>query len=72
MPDREHLNFPILSEMNNRYATNLAIWVGAKLQQYMTGIGRMLLQCQGYDSWMFPIPATFVVGKGGRMSGSSS
>ena len=52
MPDREHLNFPILSDMNNRYETSLslAIWVGAKLQQYMTGIGRMLLQCQGNDS----------------------
>src|SRR6516165_10662236 len=57
MPDREHLNFPILSDMNNRYETSLslAIWVGAKLQQYMTGIGRMLLQCQGNDSWMLPI-----------------
>jgi hypothetical protein len=63
------LNFPILSDMNNSYAAslNLAIWVGAKLQEYMTGIGRMLLQCQGNDSWMLPIPATFVVGKGSRI-----
>src|SRR5215813_3233379 len=74
MPDRDNLNFPILSDVNNSYATslNLALWVGAKLQQYMTGIGRMLLQCQGNDSWMLPIPATFVVGKGGRISRSSS
>ena len=45
MPDRECANFP-------SYATslNLAIGVGAKLQEYMTGIGRMLLQCQGNDS----------------------
>jgi peroxiredoxin len=37
------------------------------MQQYMTKIGRMLPQYQGNDSWMLPIPATFVVGKDGRV-----
>jgi len=69
VPEREHVNFPILPDMDNSYAMslNLAIWVGAELQEYMTGIGRMLPQCQGNGSWMLPIPATFVVGKGGRI-----
>ena len=52
VPDREHVNFPILSDMDDSYAMslNLAIWVGAELQECMIGIGRMLLQCQGNDS----------------------
>ena len=79
VPDREqfaaelredcNVNFPILSDMDNGYAMslNLAIWVGAEMQEYMTKIGRMLPQYQGNDSWMLPIPATFVVGKDGRI-----
>jgi hypothetical protein len=66
VPDREHVNFPILSDMDDSYAMslNLAIWVGAELREYMTGIGRMLPQCRGNDSPMLSIPATFVVGQG--------
>ena len=79
IPDRErfaaemredcNVSFPILSDMDNGYAMslNLAIWVGAELQEFMTKIGRMLPQYQGNDSWMLPIPATFVVGKDGRV-----
>ena len=79
IPDREqfaaelredcNVNFPILSDMDNGYAMslNLAIWVGAEMQEFMTKIGRMLPQYQGNDSWMLPIPATFVVGKDGRV-----
>src|SRR6516225_2892662 len=39
----------------------------AEMQEFMTKIGRMLPQYQGNDSWMLPIPATFVVGKDGRV-----
>jgi peroxiredoxin len=79
VPDREQfaaemrhdskVNFPILSDMDNGYAMslNLAIWVGAEMKEYMTKIGRTLPQYQGNDSWMLPIPATFVVGKDGRI-----
>ena len=78
IPDRErfaaemredcNVSFPILSDMDNGYAMslNLAIWIGAELQEFMAKIGRMLPQYQGNDSWMLPIPATFVVGKDGR------
>ena len=38
---------------------NLAIWVGAEMEEYMTKIGRELPQYQGNESWMLPIPATF-------------
>ena len=79
VPDREQftaemrqdcdVNFPILSDMDNGYAMslNLAIWVGAEMKEFMTKIGRVLPEYQGNDSWMLPIPATFVVGKNGRI-----
>ena len=79
VPDREefaaemkedcNVSFPILCDMDNGYAMslNLAIWVGAEMQEYMSGIGRKLPQYQGNESWMLPIPATFVVGKDGRI-----
>ena len=79
VPDREqfaaemrqdcNVNFPILSDMDNGYAMslNLAIWVGAEMQEYMTKIGRVLPQYQGNDFWMLPIPATFVVDKDSRI-----
>jgi len=79
VPDREqfvaemredcNVNFPILSDMDNGYAMslNLAIWVGAEMQEYMSKIGRVLPQYQGNDSWVLPIPATFVVGHEGRI-----
>ena len=79
VPDREqfaaemrqdcNVNFPILCDMDNGYAMslNLTIWIGAEMQEYMSKIGRSLPQYQGNDSWTLPIPATFVVGKDGRI-----
>ena len=79
VPDREqfaaemkqdsNIKFPILSDVDNGYAMslNLAIWVGAEMEEYMTKIGRRLPQYQGNDSWMLPIPATFVVATNGRV-----
>lgn len=63
------VKFPILSDMDNGYAMslNLAIWVGAEMEDYMTKIGRTLPAYQGNESWMLPIPATFVVGRDGRI-----
>jgi peroxiredoxin len=63
------VNFPILTDMDNGYAMslNLAIWVGAEKKDYMTSIGRILPDYQGNDSWILPIPATFVVGQNGRI-----
>ena len=63
------MNFPILSDMDNGYAMslNLAIWVGSEMEEYMTKIGRTLPEYQGNESWMLPIPATFVVGQDGRI-----
>ena len=76
MPDRQKfvaefkskskVPFPILTDMDNGYALslNLTIWVGAEMQEMMED--RLDLPAfQGNDSWMLPIPATFVVGRDG-------
>ena len=70
MKDDAGAGFPILTDMDNGYAMslNLAIWVGEEMRQFMTRIGRSLPDYQGNDSWMLPIPATFVVGQEGRVT----
>jgi peroxiredoxin len=69
MKTESGVNFPILTDMDNGYAMslNLAIWVGAEMKEYMTSIGRNLPDYQGNDSWILPIPATFVVAPDGRV-----
>jgi peroxiredoxin len=76
MPDRQKyaeelksqakVRFPILTDMDNGYALslNLAIWVGAEMQQMMS-VRDDLAVYQGNNSWILPIPATFVVGEHG-------
>jgi peroxiredoxin len=60
--------FPVLIDMDNGYAMslNLAIWVGEELRQSIRDqFGFDLASFQGNESWMLPIPATFVVGRDG-------
>jgi peroxiredoxin len=76
MPDRQQfvselksaakVPFPILTDMDNGYALslNLAIWLGAEMQK-MLAVLRDLPSFQGNNSWILPIPATFVVAKDG-------
>ena len=78
MPDRQkfvaefksqsNVPFPILTDMDNGYAMslNLTIWVGAEMQKMMEG-RQDLPTFQGNNSWMLPIPATFVVGRDGTI-----
>ena len=80
MPDQEHFTaglkaelaapFPILTDFDNGYALslNLAFWVGRKVQQLMTGAGWDVSKSQGSDTWLLPIPATFVVGTDGKIA----
>lgn len=61
--------FPILTDIDNGYAAslNLAIWLGPDIAQLLTGFGNDLPTYHGNDAWMVPIPATFVVGRDGRI-----
>jgi len=62
--------FPVFTDIDNGYALslNLAIWIGPDLEQLLSSFGRVLPDYQGNDSWMLPIPATFVVGRDGRVA----
>lgn len=62
--------FPILSDMDNGYAMslNLAIWVGSEMEDYIRARGNDLTRFHGNESWTLPIPATFVVGRDGRIA----
>jgi peroxiredoxin len=78
MPDRQRfvselklagqVPFPILTDMDNGYALslNLVIWLGAELQNMLKDL-QDIPDFQGNDSWLLPIPATFVVGPDGRV-----
>ena len=79
MPDRQQFAekfkaesqalFPILTDIDNGYALslNLVIWVGTEMQRMISSAGRDIPDYQGNASWMLPIPATFVVGRDGRI-----
>ena len=61
--------FPVLTDMDNGYAMslNLVFWLGAEMRDFMLAAGLDLAEYQGNESWMVPVPATFVVGQDGRV-----
>jgi peroxiredoxin len=65
-----HIPFPVLTDMDNGYAMllNLAFWMGEEMKEIMRQRpDRDIAKFQGNESWMLPIPATFVVGRSGRI-----
>jgi peroxiredoxin len=69
MKEESTVRFPILLDIDNGYAMslNLAVWIDDEMKDMMTALGRALPDYQGNDTWMLPIPATFVVGRDGRI-----
>lgn len=59
--------FPILTDVDNGYALSLGLvfWVGEEMQRLMLARGADPGESQGNDSWLLPVPATFVVGRDG-------
>lgn len=59
--------FPFLTDPDNGYAMtlNLVFWVGDTMARMIAGIGNDVPRYQGNDSWLLPIPATFVIGRDG-------
>jgi peroxiredoxin len=59
--------FPILTDIDNGYALSLGLvfWVGEEMQRLMLARGADPGESQGNDSWLLPLPATFVVGRDG-------
>jgi peroxiredoxin len=58
---------PILSDVDNGYALelNLLFWVGDEKREVMQAGGFDIASYQGNETWMLPIPATFIVGRDG-------
>ncbi len=63
------LPFPVLSDMDNAYALSLdlMIWVGNELRGLFVELGLDVPGAQANRGWFLPIPATFVVGREGRI-----
>lgn len=59
--------FPVLTDLDNGYALsiNLAFWVGDEKREAMKDSGFDIEPYNGNDTWMLPVPATFVVGRDG-------
>jgi peroxiredoxin len=59
--------FPVLSDLDNGYALslNLAIWLGAEIKKLLSY--QDMASFHGNDGWVLPIPATFVVGRDGKI-----
>jgi peroxiredoxin len=81
MPEREQFalelksdaqaDFPVLVDMDNAYAMSLgvAFWMGEELKQIMLENPDWdISSFQGNDSWVLPIPATFVVDRDGKIT----
>jgi peroxiredoxin len=43
----------------------LVFWVGEEMQRLMLARGADPGESQGNDSWLLPVPATFIVGRDG-------
>ncbi|MDX2308798.1 MAG: peroxiredoxin-like family protein [Hyphomicrobium sp.] len=59
----------ILSDVDSGYSLTLALvmWLGDNLKSMMQGRGVHLDAIQGNDGWFVPLPATFVIGRDGRV-----
>lgn len=62
-------SFPILTDLDNGYALqlDLVFRVPDEKRLAMTAAGWDIAPYQGNDSWLLPIPATFVVDRTGRV-----
>jgi peroxiredoxin len=59
--------FPVLADINSGYALelNLLFWVGDEKRKAMEAGGFDIAPYQGNETWMLPIPATFIIGQDG-------
>jgi peroxiredoxin len=61
--------FRILSDIDHGYALSLGlvVWLGERVRKLYLSHGLDLARFQNSSSWFVPIPATFVVGRDGRI-----
>jgi peroxiredoxin len=59
----------VLTDIDNGYALSLGLvmWLGDDIKIHMQNRGFQLETFQGNAGWCVPIPATFIVGRNGRV-----
>lgn len=69
LKSRCNLKFPVLSDIDNVFAMSLglAVWCGDEVRALYKMADLDLSESQGNDGWLIPIPATFVLERGGRI-----
>ncbi len=69
LAEKKKLEFPILTDQNNALAKKfgLVFTVTPELKQVYTKFGIDLEKSQGNADWRLPIPATFLIGKNGKI-----
>jgi peroxiredoxin len=62
--------FPVLTDIDGGYALELGLlfWVGGEKREAMQMGGYDISRFQGNNSWMLPVPGTFVVRRDGIVS----
>ncbi len=65
--DKSNLNFHLLTDPGNAYAEKLGLRfeVPADLQEVYLSFGNDLAKFNGDESWTLPVPARFVIDRGG-------
>ena len=64
------VGYPVLTDVDNGYALslNLVFWVGEEMQRILEEGGRDVPDYQGNQTWVLPIPATFVIAQDGHIT----
>ncbi len=67
LTEENRLPFPVLTDLDLGYSLSLGIvfWAGPAVNELYKEMGIDLAHFQNSESWMLPIPATFVVGSDG-------
>lgn len=68
--EKNALSFPVLSDLGNRAARafGLVYALPQELRDALTSAGKALPGVNGDQSWELPVPATFVIGRDGRIA----
>ena len=67
--EENKLSFKVLTDLDLGYTLSLglAIWVGDQVRTLYQGSGLDLALFQNNEGWLLPLPATFILGAGGKI-----
>jgi peroxiredoxin len=70
LKDWSGATYPHLIDMDGGYSLSLGLvfWMGEELARLYRAGGEDIAHYQGNEGWMLPVPATFVLGRDGRVA----